>query len=495
MGSLRVFSTISGPVHAVSVYRRTRLRYTALMPDFVVLTVDDDVTQLALVDAVIGSDTEHSIEHLQAETLSAGREMLLDRRVDLVITDYLLPDGTGLELLDHAKRVDPLISVIVITGNESIEHSVSAMKRGADDYLVKPINGRALGRTIGRMIEAQSAEPQGALPTTEHGAVRPVGLVYQSTEMAEAVSIALRGARSTASVLIRGESGTGKELFAKLIHENSPRRGRPFVAVNLAALPESVIESELFGHRKGAFTGASQDREGRFQAADGGTLFLDELGDVPLSVQVKLLRAVQFKQVEPVGGDRSLDVDVRIIAATNRDLETMISRREFRDDLYYRLNVLAVRVPPLRARRIDIPLLAQHILKRVCPDRGEGACRISSSAMHRLMRYDYPGNVRELENVIERAALLAANGLIGESALPEQLLLGPTAPEEAPSIRIAKSLDERLAEVEREIITEALGASAGNQSLAAQRLGIGERRLRSRMERLSISNTFRDRGV
>ena len=472
------------------------------MSDFVVLTVDDDITQLELVDAALASDSTHSVIHLRAETLAEGSRIFTERRVDLVITDYLLPDGTGLDLLDEVKRLNPLVNVIVITGHESIEHSVAAMKRGADDYLVKPINGRMLARTVNRIIESWSTTGESAHLSAPHMESWSEDLVFQSAEMADALNIALRGARSTASVLIRGESGTGKELFARLIHNSSPRRDKPFVAVNVAALPESVIESELFGHRKGAFTGATQNRVGRFVAADGGTLFLDELGDMPLSVQVELLRAVQFKQIEPVGDDRPVDVDVRIVAATNRNLEEMIVRREFREDLYYRLNVLSVRIPPLRDRKVDIPLLVEHMRARHSDSSAQPSPRFSAEAMDRLMRYGFPGNVRELENVVERATLLAQGRVVLQSDLPDELLQSSGAPADVPARPSAASfgverrspglgLDERLAALERELIVEALRSATGNQSMAAERLGIGERRLRSRMERLGIENSFR----
>jgi len=336
-------------------------------------------------------------------------------------------------------------------------------------------------------------------------------------EMANAVNIAHRGAQSVASVLIRGESGTGKELFARLIHNSGPRHSKPFIAVNIAALPESVIESELFGHRKGAFTGATANREGRFYAADGGTLFLDEIGDMPPTVQVKLLRALQFKQIEPVGADEPVDVDVRIIAATNRNLEELIEERRFREDLYYRLNVLTIEVPPLRRRKEDILPLVEHTLHRLA--KGKPLLRVSPAAMDRLMRYDFPGNVRELENIVERATLLATGTVVEETDLPGNLQLAAArsdrtaayggdglagkAPDtsnggatprtdftQSPTSE-TENLDQQLAEVERRLILEALDATSGNQSKAAQRLGIGERRLRSRMERLEISNPFK----
>ncbi len=468
------------------------------MADIVVLTVDDDETQLELVDVALKSNEEHEAQSLRAQTLAEGLAIFRSRRVDLVIADYLLPDGTGIELLEEVKRVNPLVGVIVITGHQSIEQAVRAMKRGADDYLVKPINAVHLNRIVNRSMEGQGAFRSEAHVPVPHLHGRSHDLVYRSRAMADALDLALRGARSSASVLIRGESGTGKELFARIIHDASPRHEAPFVPVNVAALPESLIESELFGHRKGAFTGATQAREGRFQAADGGTLFFDELADIPLSVQVKLLRAVQFRQVEPVGGDKAVDVDVRIVAATHRDLESMVRAGTFREDLYYRLNVVSLTIPPLRDRKEDIPALVEHVLARLAADSGSEVTGLTPPAMDRLMRYDFPGNVRELENLVERAVVLARGTVVTEHDLPDVVVHEPDEPRAdgpavAPSTRrpVDGTLDERLAEVERALIVEALEETGGNQSLAARRLGIGERRLRSRLERLGIANVYR----
>jgi two-component system NtrC family response regulator len=308
-------------------------------------------------------------------------------------------------------------------------------------------------------------------------------IVSQSGAMAELLSLVARVAPTRATVLLRGESGTGKELIARAIHDASPRHGKPFIAVNCAALPESLFESEFFGHEKGAFTGADRRRIGRFEEADGGTLFIDEIGDIPLPLQVKLLRTLQDGEFQRVGGNITIRVDVRIVAATNRDLETMIVHGAFREDLYYRLNVVAIQIPPLRERKEDIPLLVEHFIARYATENGKRIDGISKEAMELLMRYDYPGNVRELENAIERAVVVTRGRLMTSDDLPMRIRTGDRPSERQDS---SGSLDEMVEALERRAISEALEATGGNQTKAAQRLGITERNLRYKMKKYKL---------
>ncbi|MFW5828225.1 MAG: sigma-54 interaction domain-containing protein, partial [Alkalispirochaeta sp.] len=312
-----------------------------------------------------------------------------------------------------------------------------------------------------------------------------------SDPMRATLSVLGRAADGTANVLIEGESGTGKEVLARAMHAAGPRAAGPFVVVNCAALPESLIEAELFGVKRGAYTGAHTSRIGRFQEAHGGTLLIDEVGEIPISVQVKLLRALQFKRVEPVGSNESVAFDARIVAATNRNLSEMVDQRRFREDLYYRLRVIAVRVPPLRDRKADIPLLLDSFLERFALENGRTIEGISREARQCLMRYSYPGNVRELENIIERCVVLSRDTVIRRDDLPPELSCGEETPQpDAYGPRDTPlTLDERLHAYEREIIQTMLTETGGNQSEAARRLGIGERRLRSRLERLGLRDS------
>jgi two-component system response regulator PilR (NtrC family) len=396
---------------------------------------------------------------------------------DLCLTDMRLPDGDGLELVRHIAGQSSDLPVAVITAHGSTENAVAALKAGAFDYVSKPLSLEQL-RTL---VKSALNLPQKAAPKVAAGHA----LLGDSPPIQQVRSLIDKLARSQAPVYITGESGSGKELAARLIHENGARRDRPFVPVNCGAIPETLMESEFFGYRKGAFTGADSDREGFFQVAGGGTLFLDEVADLPLAMQVKLLRAIQEKRVRKVGATAEDPVDVRIISATHQNLPQLVEGGKFRQDLYYRLAVIELRMPPLRECREDVALLAGAILKRLAGEAGGAAARLSQAALDGLAAYDFPGNTRELENVLERAIALSASAEIQ----PEDLQLAPPklAPEEAPGPNSKWPLQEYLDRIEREAILEALDRTRFNRTAAAKLLGITFRALRYRMERLGIN--------
>jgi two-component system response regulator PilR (NtrC family) len=401
--------------------------------------------------------------------------LLAEYRFDLCLTDMRLPDGEGLELVRHIGASGIDVPVAVITAHGSTENAVAALKAGAFDYVSKPLSLEHL-RTL---VKSALSLPEKAAPKPTSGA----RLLGESPPIQAVRAMIDRLGRSQAPVYITGESGSGKELAARLIHEQGARRDKPFVPVNCGAIPENLMESEFFGYRKGAFTGADADRNGFFHAADGGTLFLDEVGDLPLAMQVKLLRAIQEKRVRKVGATAEDAVDVRIICATHKNLAALVEQGRFRQDLYYRLNVIELRMPPLRECREDIPLLAQAMLARLAAAQGGAVGALSPAALEALAGYDFPGNTRELENVLERATALAT----GELIQPDDLQLQPPALSDEPAVPNAKwPLQEYLDRVEREAILEALDRTRFNRTAAAKLLGITFRALRYRMERLGI---------
>ena len=409
-----------------------------------------------------------------APDLQGARRRLAERRYDLCLTDLRLPDGDGLELVAYIQRHHPQTPVAVITAHGNVESAVEALKRGAFDFVSKPVDLA----TLRKMVESALRLAPGRGPRRPQGPA--LELLGRSPAMERLRAMIRKLARSQAPVYISGESGTGKELVARLIHAQGPRADRPFVPVNCGAIPAELMESELFGHRKGSFTGAVSDKEGLFQAAEGGTLFLDEVADLPLSMQVKLLRAIQEKAVRPVGAAREVPVDVRILSATHQDLGELVARGAFRQDLYYRINVIELRVPPLRERREDIPLLAEHILRRLA---GEGEPpRLSPEALARLQAHPFPGNVRELENVLERAVTLCE----GETIRPEDLQLGPCAAPAGEDPDLPLPLDPYLEAKEREVILKALERTRHNKTAAARLLGLSFRSLRYRLKKLGL---------
>jgi len=449
-----------------------RAERRAANPQGSVLVVDDeaDIRELLELSLVrMGLSVE------SAGTLAAAMQLLRSKRFDLCLTDMRLPDGEGLELVRYIGEQRPDLPVAVITAFGSTENAVAALKAGAFDYVTKPLS-----------LEHLRALVKSALSLPEKAARSRVGepeLLGVSPGIEQVRVMIEKLARSQAPVYITGESGSGKELAARLIHRKGGRHDKPFVPVNCGAIPENLMESEFFGYKKGAFTGAEGDRDGFFQAASGGTLFLDEVADLPLAMQVKLLRAIQEKSVRKVGATTEDAVDVRIICATHQNLAACVESGKFRQDLYYRLAVIELRMPPLRECREDIPVLAEAILRRLSVP-GKRAARLSEGAKQALAAYEFPGNTRELENILERATALAA----GEEIQADDLRLAPAAQASGePSASNAKwPLQEYLDRVEREAILDALEKTRFNRTAAAKLLGITFRALRYRMERLGI---------
>ncbi len=445
----------------------------------ILIAEDERVQREMLRDFLAGQG--HRV--VEAENGAVALEKIKAATFDLAILDYRMPDRTGLEVLEEARRLNPELDVILLTAYGTVDSAVAAMKAGAADYLGKPLDLEELLCVIERIARHRTLQRENERlreQLAETG-LKPEDLVFRSSPMAELVNLAGRVAASQATVLLRGESGTGKELFARLIHRLSPRAAKPLLIVNCAALSETLIESELFGHERGAFTGATQRRIGRFEQADGGTLFLDEIGDVSPAVQVKLLRLIQEGEFQRVGGNQTLRADVRLISATHQDLESKIASGAFREDLYYRLNVVSLSIPPLRERRADIPPLVDHFVTRFARENRKALKGVSREAMDQLVKYDYPGNVRELENIIERAVVLAR----GELITTEELPFGRRqAGEESAAVR--QSLRQALEHLERRMIAEALEEAGGNQSRAAQRLGLSERMLRYKLKKYRL---------
>jgi len=446
---------------------------------FRILVVDDEPAQRELVSGFL---RKRGFEVDEAAGGQAALARFTQEPFDLVLTDQRMPDLSGLDLLQRLRAVTPEAAVIVMTAYGTIETAVGAIKAGATDYLSKPINLDELLHRIEQVRERQrllgeNRELRAALEERH----RVEGIIGDSGRMQEVLSLVRRVAPSDATVLIRGESGTGKELIARAIHHASPRAAGPLVAVNCAALPEGLLESELFGHEKGAFTGAAASRKGRFELADGGSIFLDEIGDLPLHLQVKLLRVLQERQFERVGGTRTIPVNVRVLAATHRNLEALVREGRFRDDLYYRINVVTLLLPPLRERREDLPPLIEHFLTRFAGKNGKTIRGLTREARDALLRYDYPGNVRELENLIERAVVLTRDEVIGKSDLP-LTLDEQTAESDAPAGLVAA-----VEGLERRMIRDALSRAGGVQTRAAELLGISERVLRYKLSKYGLA--------
>jgi two-component system response regulator PilR (NtrC family) len=433
----------------------------------------------------------HRIETV-ANTAEA-RAAIAAREFDVLITDLRMPDGTGLDVLEASKKLRPETQVIVVTAYATAETAIAAMKAGAYDYLLKPFKVDEVGLVVERALERRTLLRENVTLRAEiQGRYRLDRLLGKSAPMGRLYEMIRKIAPARTSVLLVGESGTGKELAARALHELGPRADRPFVAINCGAIPESLLESELFGHVKGAFTGATGDKEGLFEAARGGTLFLDEVGELPQAMQVKLLRALQERKVKPVGGVGERDVDVRVVAATNRDLETEVERGSFRQDLFYRLNVIQIRMPPLRERREDVPLLVEHFLRKFSAEHGRAVTEIDPVALATLGAYAFPGNVRELENLIERAVTLSSGTRITAEELPELRPSGrggsgglATAGPEFPPEGL--DLEREVESFERGIILRALDRTGGNRTEAARLLGITFRSMRYRLSKLGIS--------
>ena len=410
--------------------------------------------------------------------VAAARQSLGAERFNLVLTDMKLPDGNGLDLLQWIQTHRFGVPVAVITAHGNVETAVRALKLGAFDFISKPLDLPALRKLIANTLRLQESIEE----TGRYSAMRLLGLSKPMEQLREMIT---KVARSQAPVHISGESGTGKELVARLIHDSGPRRAGPFVPVNCGAIPSELMESELFGHKKGSFTGAAADKEGLIRSAEGGTLFLDEVADLPLHMQVKLLRVIQEKAVRPVGELREVPVDVRILSATHRKLDELVKAGRFREDLYYRVNVIELHVPALRERLDDIPLLVEALLERVSNQIGVKVPDITPAALQKLRDYSYPGNVRELENILERAVTLCANDRIEPDDIQLRSQAGVEL-DELEELTASDGLSGQLEHIEREAIIKALEQTRYNKTRAAELLGMSFRQLRYRVKKLGI---------
>ena len=442
-----------------------------------ILIIDDEAAQR---EAVGGYLRKRGFAVLQAANGREGLALLQDQVIDLIITDLRMPELDGMGVLAAARTINPAIGVVMATAFGTVDGAVDAMQEGAFYYLQKPIDLDVLDQLVDRALEQRHRISENELLREQIGKRVPFGgIMGCSPAIEEALNVVARAAPSRATVLLHGESGTGKELMARAVHEASPRAGRPFVAVNCAALNKGLIESELFGHEKGAFTGADARRTGRFEQANGGTLFLDELAEIPLDVQVKLLRVLQERTIERVGSGVAIKVDVRLIGATNRDLAALVAHGAFREDLFYRLNVVAVDLPPLRQRKGDIPLLVNHFLARYAAENDKAVGEISKEALELLTRYAYPGNVRELQNIVERAVVMARGAVVTCADLPAEVQKAAPAP-------AADTLPAQVEELEKKAIAQALERAGGVQSRAAELLGLTERNLRYKLKKYGL---------
>jgi two-component system NtrC family response regulator len=443
-----------------------------------IVVVDDDASQR---EQLAGFLRDLGAEVSEAQDGRAALERVVSDHPDLVISDMRMPGMDGKQLLREIRSTNPEVDVVIVTAYGTVESAVECLKDGAIDYLLKPLDLEEVEHLVRRSMRERRLRQENLELRRRLSEIESVpGIVTAGGSMAEVLSTVSRVSASDVSVLLAGESGTGKELIARAIHAAGPRSEMPFVAVNGGALSLSLLESELFGHEKGAFTGAERVRTGRFETAAGGTLLLDEVGDLPPEVQVKLLRVLQERTIERVGSSRPIPVDVRVISATHRDLPESVREGRFREDLYYRLAVVTIEIPPLRQRRADIPLLVDHFINKHRAStawRGGGFTR---EAMDLLMRYDFPGNVRELENIVQRCLVLARADLVTTDDLPPAVL-GATEESALPVPGPEASLPSRVAALERNAIEEALAAEGGNQTRAATRLGISERALRYKL--------------
>jgi len=459
------------------------LRYHT-MKNYNILIIDDEKSQR---DILQGYLAKKGYKVFTAESGSQGIKIINENLVDIVLSDYKMPEMTGLEILAKVSQINPEISFVIITAYGTVENAVNAMHLGAYDYLSKPVNLDELDLLIARIIEHKNLKSENELLKKQlYERYKLSSFISHSSKMEEVISVSVRVAESKATILITGENGTGKEVLAKSIHFISPRKDGPFVAVNIPALSETLLESELFGHEKGAFTGADKMRKGRFELADKGTIFLDEIGDIPLSIQVKLLRVLQEHQFERVGGTESINIDVRIIAATNHNLANKIKDGSFREDLFYRLNIVSIHIPPLRERKEDILPLIDFFLHKYSQENGKSDIEISKEAIDVLMKYNYPGNVRELENIIERAVVLARTNILATSDLP-LTVKGVKYEDQLPELGKG-TLTEQVEALEKRLIYDALKESSGNQTKAGKLLGITERNLRYKLQKYEIKH-------
>lgn len=462
----------------------------------IALVVDDEPDIRELLEITLG---RMGISTAAAADVGSAKQLLEDAEYDFCLTDMKLPDGNGIELVQHIQKRFPHIPVAMITAHGSMESAVEALKAGAFDFVSKPVNLELLRKLVDTALNLKPLEAEA------HETDEAPSLLGKTKAMDILRKQIAKLARSQAPIYISGESGSGKELVAKLIHEQGPHKDAPFIPVNCGAIPSELMESEFFGHTKGSFTGAVTDKQGLFQAANGGTLFLDEVADLPLPMQVKLLRGIQEKAIRPIGSQQELPVDVRILSATHKDLAHEVEADNFRQDLYYRINVIELKVPSLRERIDDIPELANHLLTRIASDYDMEAPEISKAALSTLNRYDFPGNVRELENILERAFTLCEEGVIKPEDLQLNISIstpGEIEPESIPSEHTTEveskqippedasqdvdSLETYLEDIEKNVIVEALEATRWNKTAAAKKLGISFRALRYRLKKLDL---------
>lgn len=450
--------------------------------EYSILIIDDEASQREILKGYL---EKKGYKTYSASSGSDGVSVTKSEHVDIILSDYKMPDKTGIEVLEEIKQINPEISFVLMTAYGTIENAVKAMRLGAYDYLSKPVDLDELELLLEKIIENKNLKSEVTfLKQQLQEKFKIDSFISSSPKMQEVLSVAARAAESKATVLITGESGTGKEVLAKSIHFISPRKDKPFVAVNIPALPETLLESELFGHEKGAFTGAEKSRIGRFELANKGTIFLDEIGDIPMNLQVKLLRVLQEHKIERLGSNESIDVDVRVIAATHQNLEQKIKDGDFREDLFYRLNVISIHIPPLRERKEDVMPLIEHFIKKYAEENDRPKIEISKEAVDYLMKYNYPGNVRELENIIERAVVLARQNIITVNDLPSNVKGFKT--ETDPILEENKTLTEQIEALEKKLIYDALMKANGNQSLAGRMIGLTERNLRYKMQKYGI---------
>ena len=445
------------------------------------LIVDDEKSQLQSLAGYF----KKRMDVFTAESFNEAKKVITKTHIDIILTDFKMPDGDGLDVLKFAKSTDNTITVIIMTAYGTIENAVEAMRLGAYNYIQKPIDLDELDLLIQRAIENyQLIRENIILKEQLKDTFAYQEIITESQKMKEILSMVKRIAPSDASVLIQGESGTGKELIAKAIHSASDKKDKSFIAFNVAALSENLVESELFGYEKGAFTGADKRRIGKFEQADGGTLFIDEIGDISPKIQVKLLRVLQEKKFERVGGIVPVNVDVRIITATNRDLEKSIKEGLFREDFFYRINVVSINLPPLRERKEDIPILVKHFQQKYSIRNKKNISDISRNTLSELIRYDFPGNIRELENIIERAVLLCRSNII-ES---DDIALPRTEDIDIKGLNLTNGINiiDEVEKFEKQIIINMIKITDGNQSEAARRLGINEKTLRYKLKKYNL---------
>lgn len=441
-----------------------------------ILVVDDDRGNLLSLEKIFHKESFNV--HLVEDAFKA-LEILRKERIDVVLTDMKMPQMDGIELLRVLKSISPETEVVLMTAFGTIEKAVEAIKEGAYDFITKPFKRLLLIKVINKALERHNLLKENRDLREQLTSIQKEReIIGNSSEIKKVLDLINQVAASSATVLITGESGTGKELVARAIHNLSLRKWKPFVVINCAAIPETLLESELFGHEKGAFTGALQRREGRFKLADEGTIFFDEIAEMPTSLQAKLLRVLQEGEFERLGGNETIKVDVRIIASTNRNLLEMIKNQSFREDLFYRLNVIPIKIPPLRERMEDVPILAYHFLKIFCKKNKKEIKGISKEVFEIFGDYDWSGNVRELENVIERAVVLCKGDIISRDEIPENLLLGGGGMRRSLTIELGTPLEE----IEQRVISETLKMTKGNKKAAAQLLGIATRTIYRKIE-------------